>query len=114
MTTPNYTRLISYNRLHYLNKRATPNEITVYKHALLLHKTYNNLTMSIDWTNLFFNQHFNARYNLVKFFNTSKYKIGNNILANRFIVLNGKIDFDCLNETFETYKIKCKQTFLPS
>ena len=114
MTTPNYNRLISYNRLHYLNKRATPNEITVYKHALLLHKTYNNLTMSIDWTNLFFNQHFNARYNLVKFFNTSKYKIGNNILANRFLVLNGKIDLDWLNGTFETYKIKCKQTFLPS
>ena len=68
--------------------------------------------MGLNWINLFFNQNFNERENTVKFFNTSTYKVGNNIIANRFVVLNGKIPYNWLNETFENYKIKCKVLFL--
>ena len=39
---------MSYESFHYLNQRATPNQMITYKHALLLHKMYNNETMSID------------------------------------------------------------------
>ena len=53
LTTTNYHQMISYNLLHYLNKRATPDQMTKYKHALLLHKTYNDESMSKNWTNLF-------------------------------------------------------------
>ena len=107
-----YNTIMSYDNLHSINKRATPNQMTTYKHALLLHKTYNNEEMSIDWTNIFFNQQFNNRYPYVKFFKTSNFKIGNNILSNRFTLLNGKIPLDWLNESEDSFKIKCKQKFL--
>ena len=82
--TNNYNYLVSYNSLHYLNQRATPNQITLYKHALLLHKTYNCNNYSNDWVHLHFNQQFNNRNRKVKFPNTSKYKIGNNLITNIF------------------------------
>ena len=86
--------------------------MTLYKHALLLHKTYNEESMSLDWTDLFFNQHFSNKTTQVKFYNTSKFKVGNNILSNRFVILNGKIPFEWLNKTTVSYKIKCKKLFL--
>ena len=112
LTTTNYHQMISYNSLHYLNKRTTPDQMTKYKHALLLHKTYNDESMSKNWTNLFFNQQFNSRELFVRFVNTSNYKIGINIPTNRFKILNGKIPLQWLNETFKSYKIKCKVLLL--
>ena len=41
LTTPNYSYMMSFNSLHNLNKRATPTQITLYKHVLILHKLYN-------------------------------------------------------------------------
>ena len=112
LTTSGYHRMISYDSLHYQNKRATPNQVTMYKHSLLLHKAYNDDEMGISWTGLFFNQLFNSRELCVQFTNNSKYKIGKNILTNRFEILNGKIPLNWLNETFESFKIKCKVLFL--
>ena len=112
LTTKNYDNMISFDKLHYLNQRATPNQLTTYKHALLLHKTYNDENMVLNWQNLFFNQYFNDRDPLVKFFNNSKYKVGNNILSNRFTTLNGKTLLSWLNLSFVTYKIKCKHKFM--
>ena len=103
---------MSFESLHYHNKRATSTQMTLYKHALLLHKTYNDESMSLDWTDLFFNQQFNNRTIQVKFHNNSKLKVGNNILSNRFVILNGKIPYEWLNETKESFKIKCKKLFL--
>ena len=111
-TIRNYDNMISFDKLHYLNQRATPNQLTTYKHALLLHKTYNDENMALNWQNLFFNQYFNDRDPLVKFFNNSKYKVGNNILSNRFTTLNGKILLSWLNLSYVTYKIKCKHKFM--
>ena len=45
LTVSNYTSMISHNSLHYLNNRATPNQITIYKHALLLYKTFNSINI---------------------------------------------------------------------
>lgn len=114
LITVNYDRMISHEGLHYLNQRATRDQMTIYKHALLLHKIYNNKTKSIDWTNLFFNQHFDARCNFVQFYNAPRYKIGNNVLANRCTVLIGKIELHWLNETPNTFKIKCKGISIPN
>ena len=103
---------MSFDTLHSLNKRATPKQFTTYRHALLLHKYYNDETKSNDWLNLFFNQQFNNRCESVKFVDTKSYKIGNNILANRFPILNFKVKFDWLNLPFNSYKMKCKEIFL--
>ena len=83
---------MSFNTLHYLNKRATPDMIQTYKHALLLHKVYNNENDNINWIDLFFTQNFNNLDRYIKFFNTSTYKVGSNLLPNRFTTLNGKIE----------------------
>ena len=67
LTTNNYNYLISFTPLDYVNKRATPDMIQVYKHALLLHKIYNNENANINWIDLFFTRHFNNRDRTVKF-----------------------------------------------
>ena len=112
LITRYYESTMSFESLHRLNKWATPSKMTEFKHALLLHKTYNDESMSLDWTDLFFNQQFNNRSPQVKFFNNSKFKVGNNVLSNRLVILNGKIPLEWLNENFESYKIKCKQLFV--
>ena len=73
---------------------------------------FNDETMSNDWLDLFFNQNFNQRYATVKFFSTANFKIGGNILSNRFISLNGQIELSWLNESYNNFKIKCKSKFL--
>ena len=112
MTVSKYTGMIPHNTLHHLNKRATPTQITNYKHALLLHKTFNSTSYDHEWVSLFFNQNFNARQTKVNFYSTAKYKIRNNILANRFKILNNHIELDKLNLSLESYKVHCKELFL--
>ena len=97
--------------MHYENQRATPAQFTTYLHALLLHNVYNDETMSKNWQDLFFNQHFNQRDLTIKFFKNSTYKIGNNLQSNRFTVLNGKIELSWLNESYNCFKLKCKSNF---
>ena len=111
MTTNNYNYMMSFETLHIMNQRANPKQITIYKHALLLHKIYND-DSNITWSDLFFTQQFNQRNQTIQFFNTSNYKVGNNLLTNRFILLNGKIELSWLNDSFNSYKIKCKTKFL--
>ena len=50
----NFDRNTSYLTLHTLLKRANPNQIMTYKHALLLLKIYNNDNNSPEWLDLFF------------------------------------------------------------
>ena len=103
--------MVSFETIHIMNQRATPSQIAVYKHALLLHKIYNDKSSNINWIDLFFTQHFNQRNQIVKFFNTAAYKVGNNLLTNRFTILNGKIELPWLNDSFSSYEIKCESKF---
>ena len=74
-----YDSNMSFATLHSLAKRADPPHVMHYKHALQLFKVYNNSKTSFDWLLLFFNQNFNDRATTVKFFDTSRYKIGKNL-----------------------------------
>ena len=112
LCTPAYDRMMSYERLHLINKRATPTQIMNYKTSLILHKTYNDLTMSNEFLDLFFNQNFNARAELVNFVDKSNYRVGKNIVTNRFTILNNKIPFTWLNLDLNPFKIKMKTMFL--
>ena len=38
-------------------------------------------------------------------------KVGMNLISNRFYYLNGKIEMDWLNLSYNTYKVKCKNYF---
>ena len=52
------------------------------------------------------------RYEFVSTFETSIIKIGRNNLINRLNMLNGKIKYEWLNLSIDSFKIKSKQTFL--
>ena len=103
---------MSFESIHNANQRANPTQIITYKHALLLNKIYDDETTNMNWVDLFFSQHFNQRNQRIKLFNTSTYKLGNNLFTNRFTIVNGKIDPAWLNYSFDTYKIKYKTKFL--
>ena len=107
-----YDRTISYEKLHELVKYPNPIQICLFNHSLLLYKIYNDPQESRDWLDLFFNQNFNARSNFVSFYDTSKFKPGKNLLANRFVAINRKIPYDWLNLPFSKYKSLSKNEFL--
>ena len=98
--------------MHTLAKRATPNEFMMYRHALLLHRTFNDRQMRKDWVDLHFSQVFNRRNANFQVVETNRFKIGKNKLCNRFKVLNNLVTLDCLNDNFAQFKIKMKLMFL--
>ena len=112
--TSNYTPMMSYKDLHTQNIRATPAQFMIYKHALLLHSVSNNQTPFNDWLDLNLNQNFNTRETNFRAFNRNNYKVGKNKISERLSVLNGKIPLEWLNLDKISYKLKCKQKFLPS
>ena len=83
-----------------------------YKHAIQLFKLYNSTNMSDDWVELNFQQNHNGRNEKLLIFTTSNYKVGQNLLVNRFKALNNKINLNCLNESLNSFKIKCKKLLL--
>ena len=112
MITLNYDYTISFIQLHSINKRATPTQIMNYKHALLLYKIFNNQLYSLEWLALNFQQTYNARTDTLNIVDTSRIKIGKNSATNRLKLINGKITFDSLNLSWNSYKIKYKIIFL--
>ena len=95
---PTYKFSVSFERLHSLTKRATPNTLWKFKHALLLHKIYNSVDQSLDWLDISFNQQFNERTITMNFFDNSKFKQEKNLLCNRFVCINNKITYQSLNQ----------------
>ena len=78
ISTRNFDRMTSYQRLHTIAKRATPDQISQYKHELLLHKTYNDLDQGKA---LNFNQNFHARNSKFISADASNFKIGRNLTS---------------------------------
>ena len=110
--TPNYNNMMSFEQIHVINKRATPNQMLLYKHSLLLHKIWNDPIYSKDWLDLNFQQNFNERRTKVMIFDTSQRKIGKNLSTNRLKIINGLIEHEWLNLSMNSFKIKCKILFL--
>ena len=110
--TPTYHDRMSYIDLHKTNNRATPTEFSNYKHALLLHKLVQTEIPNLDWIDLNFQQTFNRRTTTVNFVKTNRYRVGENLMCNRFGVLSGKITHEMLNLSTDSFKVKCKSMFL--
>ena len=108
----NYDPMISFVQIHSLAGRATPEKYCNYKHALLLHKIYNNHSPKLDWIALNFNQNFNSRNPTFMAFSNNNYKIGKNKISERLQTVNYKIKLEHLNLPLNQYKIKYKQKFL--
>ena len=92
--------------------RATPNKIMSYKLALQLYRTFNDQTPTQDWLNMNQNIILSSRQSKFSINKSCRLKVGMNVLSNRFNFLNSKIDFNWLNLSYESYKIKCKRIFL--
>ena len=108
----NFSQGVSYDRLHKYYNRATPDQVTKYRHSLMLHKVYNEQNQGSDWVSINFNQNFNARQNKIFFFKTNRYKVGNNLMSNRLNILNKDITYEMLNRSFESYKLFVKGMYL--
>ena len=112
LVNSNYDRRLSYNRLHEQCNRATPDQVTKYRHSLLLHRVYNDQTQGSDWVSINFNQNFNVRLHTIFFVKTNHYRVGNNLITNRLNILNGLVTFDMLNQSLESFKLRMKEIFL--
>ena len=111
----NYSDLrISFDQQHKLQGRATPNEIMKYKLSIQLYKLYNGTQHNADWIDLNFQQNFNNRQKYVLINDESSLRIGKNLLMNRLGVLNNLIEYDWLNQSLNTFKLKSKKLFLTS
>ena len=104
--------MISFINVHIQTDHAHPDKYRIYKHALMLHKIYNNQTPKLDWIALNFNQNFNLRNSNFMSHSNSNFKIGRNKLSERMIQLNNKIKLDDLNLEYTPFKIMCKLKFL--
>ena len=109
---PNTEDNISFERLHQMNKRATPMKMSMYKLAIQLFKLYNSDKATPDWIDLNLQQNFNGRSTKFLISNYAKYKIGSNLLANRLSALNNTIELSWLNLSLNSFKIKCKSLLL--
>ena len=103
---------ISFEQLHSMNERATPIKMMHYKLALQLYKNFNDVNQNETWMDLNFQQNFGPRNEFIAIVDTSLHKVGRNNLINRLNTLSGKIRYEWLNYSFDTYKLKCKTVLL--
>jgi hypothetical protein len=84
----------------------------IFKHAILLHKLYNQRQPITEWTHLSFQHQFTIRRGLFHVAKTNNYRIDENILVNRLSILNYLIPLDWLNLSLESFKVKAKEKFI--
>jgi hypothetical protein len=100
----------SYIALHKMNKRATPNQFLIYKHALILFKLYNCINTTTYWINLNFQQILTSRQTNFIISPENNYKIGSNLICKRLTVLNTLKPLKWLTLSYCSFK--CKYKFL--
>ena len=92
--------------------RATTDQFQKYKLALQLYRTFNLQVPTQDWVNVNINFRNTSRQIHFHTHKSNRLKIGMNMLSNRFFYLNGKIELDWFNLSFNSSKVKCKKLFL--
>ena len=112
MCLKNNDPMISFERLHQIAKRATPEKMMLYKHAILLYKMYNSENHSNEWVHLNLNQVITSRQTKFNILKTNQLKVGLNAPANRLHSINNYIPLTWLNYSFNTFKIKAKDLIL--
>ena len=110
--TPTYHDRMSHLELHTLNKRATPDQMCVYKQAMVLYKLIETQSPIADWIDLNHQQSFNRRDTYFKFFRLNNYRVGCNNICNRMSLLNGKLPLSSVDKSFDSFKVQCKQILL--
>jgi hypothetical protein len=104
---------ISFHDLHKLCSKPTPGNYSKFKLSLVLYKAFNSIVQDTDWLN--FNNQIILTGRQTKFimFKSNNYKIGLNIITNRFHSISNKIELDHLNLPYPSYKYEMKKIFCP-
>ena len=79
-----------------------------------MHRLFNQCQPESEFINLNFQLNQNPRIRYANFFIRQNYNIGKNILLNRLAHINDKIEKSWLDQSLNTFKIKCKRLFLQS
>ena len=87
-------------------------DFSKYRLAIQLYKIYNNDYYDDDWQDMNAQQNFNARMEMFQINDVSRLKVGKNILCNRLTVLNNQVNFNWLNLSLISFKLKVKSIFL--
>ena len=66
MCTPSYDQSMLFQDLHVTNNKATPENVCLYKHSLILHSLFNKQKPPLDWIEINFNQNLNNTKSLLK------------------------------------------------
>ena len=102
----------SFQALHNLKSRATPDQLMQYKHAILLYNLYNRKKPIQEWVTLNFQQTLSSKQTNFKILRSNNFKMGNNLLCNRLHIINNKIPLQWLNLSIESFKVNCKNLLL--
>ena len=106
------TSNISYENMHKIVHRSTPENFLLYKHALALYKLYWSDDPTFEFCALNNNSIFTSRQVVFITSKDNKRRVGINALANRLYPLNNRIPLMQLNKGMNSYKIFCKNEFL--
>ena len=102
----------THTQIHSKAKRALPDQILNYKHAISMFILFNHCQPETEFVQMNFQLNQNQRLNHANFFSRQNYESGKNILLNRLTHLNGKIEKSWLELSLNSFKVRCKQLFL--
>ena len=77
-----------------------------------MYKLFNHCQPETEFLQMNFQYNQNPRIQHANFFARQKYDTGKNYLLNRLAHLNNKIEKNWLDQSLDTFKIKCKRIFL--
>ena len=101
------SHLLTHTEIHNLAKRALPENVCIYRHAIILYKLMRNELCDNELMWLNFQIVDNARSLTWSFITRQTYDVGKNILLNRMHILNNEIEKNWINMSLNTYKVKC-------
>ena len=102
----------THTYIHSISNRALPDQMLNYKHAISMYKLFNHCQPETEFIHMNFQYNQNQQINHANFFQRQNYESGKNILLNRLSHLNDKIEKSWLEQSLNTFKVKCKELFL--
>ena len=97
---------ISFERIHMKCKKSTPKQIALYQMSLKLHKTINEMHLSITSEHAILLNQLVCSTRQLKFeiLRNNSFKIGMNTVSNKFYHVNKLIGLDALDMKFVHFK----------
>ena len=108
----NKNNVISFEKIHELNKKCTPEQIMKYQASLLLHKTTNFEVPDFEAITVLNQMTVTSRQTSFIIFRNNSTKIGMNTTANKLYQLTGMISLNSLGLPFVYFKKLMKIQFL--